>query len=155
MQDASAEGALSALKHALRHRLFRRSCRYRAFEVHGIPVFDWTTSRQRDRNPAHGRRRTSIPTSFPYGRGGGLGRGLGVGVGLPAGVDVAVAVGVAVGVGVPHGWYSTTSSTHCPVVSPGGLNPSWCVRNLRRTVCPPYCDMFTVTLVQSAVSHRW
>jgi hypothetical protein len=71
------------------------------------------------------------------------------------GVDVGVAVAVGVGDGVPHGVYSTTSSTHIPVVSPGGLKPSWCTRNLIRTVCPAYGVMSTVWLVQSTVSHTW
>jgi hypothetical protein len=62
-------------------------------------------------------------------------------------VAVAVAVGDGLGVAVPHGRYSATSSIHCPVVSPGGLNPSWCTRNLMRTVCPTYGVISTVTLV--------
>ena len=83
--------------------------------------------------------------------------GVGVGVRVAVGVAVPAAVAVAVGVGdgVPHGTYSATSSINCAVTSPGGLKPSSCVRNLMRTVCPAYADMFTVTLVQSAVSHTW
>jgi hypothetical protein len=81
--------------------------------------------------------------------------GVAVAVAVAIAVAVAVAVGVGLGVAVPHGAYSATSSTHCPVVSPGGLNPSWCTRNLIRTVCPAYGVMSTCTLVQSAVSHRW
>src|ERR1051326_5619393 len=73
----------------------------------------------------------------------------GVPVGVDVGVELAIAVAVAVGVGegVPHGPVKTTSSIHWPVVSPGGLNPSWCTRNFRRTVCPAYCAIFTVTFV--------
>src|SRR5438094_7635593 len=71
---------------------------------------------------------------------------------LPPGVQV----GDAVGVGDPHAPAGRdTSSTHCPVVSPGGLKPSWCTRNLMRTACPAYGAMSTVWLVQSTVSHRW
>src|SRR6266496_1675286 len=101
---------------------------------------------------------TSLATQpKAYGRGGGVGRGLGVGMGLGPGVAVGVGVAVAVGVGdaVPHGWYSTTSSTHIPVVSPGGLKPSWCTKNLIHTVCPAYDVMSTTSLVQSEVSHTW
>jgi hypothetical protein len=72
-----------------------------------------------------------------------------VGVGVAVGVDVAVGVGVNVGVGlgvgVPHGWYRITSSTYIAVSSP---KPSWCTRNLMRTVCPAYGAMSTVVLIQ-------
>ncbi|PYK51119.1 MAG: hypothetical protein DME51_04010 [Verrucomicrobia bacterium] len=80
---------------------------------------------------------------------------VGVAVGVAEGVPVDVGVNVGVGEGVPHGPNNSTSSIHCPVVSPGGLNPSWCTRNLMRTVWPTYGVMSTSTLVQSAVSHRW
>ena len=96
------------------------------------------------------------------GRGRGLGVGLGVGVnvavavavGVGVGVSVGVAVAVAVGVGdeVSHGADSSTSSTYIPVMSPGGLNPSWCTRNLMRTVCPAYGPMSTVCCTQVSSS---
>ena len=94
------------------------------------------------------------------GRGRGLGLGLGVGVkvavavAVGVGVSVGVAVAVAVGVGdrVPHGADSSTSSTYIPVMSPGGLNPSWCTRNLMRTVCPAYGPMSTVCCTQVPLS---
>jgi hypothetical protein len=78
-----------------------------------------------------------------------VGLGVCVAVGVAVGVSNMLGVGeaVGVGVGVPHGPISITSSIHCPVVSPGGLNPSWCTRNLIRTVCPTYGVMSTVTLV--------
>jgi hypothetical protein len=70
------------------------------------------------------------------------------------GVGVGVAVGVAVGVGdgVPHGSDSCTSSTYIPVTSAGGLAPSWCTRNLMRTVCPAYGPMSTVCCTQVSLS---
>src|ERR1051326_6181962 len=103
-----------------------------------------------------------------YGRGGGVGRGracgvdlgvgvalgVGVGVGVCVAVAVAVAVGVIVGVGdgVPQGWYKITSSTYMAVKSP---KPSWCTRNLIRTVCPAYDVISTLSLTNPLVeSHR-
>jgi hypothetical protein len=65
-------------------------------------------------------------------------------VGVGVAVGVAVAVGVGDGVGVPHGWYRITSSTYIPVRSP---KPSWCTRNLMRTVCPAYGVMSTCWLI--------
>ena len=96
-------------------------------------------------------------------RGDGLDLGVGVDLGVEVGVAVAVAVGVAVAVavavalgvgdGVPQGWYKTTSSTYMPVKSP---KPSWCTRNLIRTVCPAYGVMLTVSLTNPCVeSHVW
>jgi hypothetical protein len=112
-----------------------------------------------------------------YGRGAGVGRGLGLGEGLGVGVNVAVgvavavavavgvgvgvsvgvavAVAVAVGDGVPHGSDSCTSSTYIPVTSAGGLAPSWCTRNLMRTVCPAYGPMSTVCCTQVSLSLHW
>ena len=100
------------------------------------------------------------------GRGRGLGGGLGVGVNVAVGVavavavavgvgvsvDVAVAVAVGVGDGVPHGADNCTSSTYIPVMSLGGFLPSWCTRNLMRTVCPAYGPMSTVCCTQVSLS---
>jgi hypothetical protein len=106
--------------------------------------------------------------SLRYGRGAGVGRGLGVGLGLgvavavAVGVAVALAVGIGVGVdvavavgvgdGLAHGFDSCTSSTYIPVTSPSGLCPSWCTRNLMRTVCPAYGPMSTVCCNQVSLS---
>ena len=73
-----------------------------------------------------------------------------VGVAVAAAVVVAVAVGV--GDGVPHGPDSCTSSTNIPVMSAGGFLPSWCTRNLMRTVCPAYGPMSTVCCTQVSLS---
>src|SRR5439155_20483799 len=81
--------------------------------------------------------------------------GVGLNVAVAVGVAVAVAVGLAVGVGegVPHGTNSTTSSTYIPVSSP---KPSWCTRNLIRTVMPAYGAMSTVWFTQAWLFvHSW
>jgi hypothetical protein len=95
----------------------------------------------------HTGRGTGVGRTLGVGNGLGVAVGLGVGegvvVGVGLGVWVAVALGVAVGVGVgvtPHGKYRATSSTYIAVSSP---KPSWCTRNLIRTVCPAYGVMST------------
>lgn len=70
-----------------------------------------------------------------------------VGVSVGVGVNVAVGVDVGVGEGEPQGPNSCTSSKYIPVSSP---KPSWCTRNLMRTVCPANGAMFTCVLI-----HVW